>query len=73
MIRHKWIEKSEKGGYILKSELRRQKYRSNYLKYIYRAADIMNDNGIRRQVRKHERILFQAINESLRKEHGRII
>lgn len=42
--------------------------RSNYLSYVKRASEIMNEVTILRQLRKHKRVLNQAILKHLKKE-----
>jgi adenylate cyclase class IV len=38
-----------------------QKYRGNYLSYAFRASEIMQEPAIKRQVRRHWRILRDVI------------
>lgn len=59
--RSKYIVRNEKGEYSLRTKKINRRFDSNYLKYIARVSDIMEESLIARQVRKHTRILKQAI------------
>ncbi len=42
-----------------------QKYRGNYLSYAFRASEIMQEPAIKRQVRRHWRVLRNAIKKRI--------
>lgn len=50
-----------KGGYRASYYKSSRRYRGNYLSYIYRAAEAMNEPAIRKQLKRHERILEREL------------
>ncbi len=57
----KRLEKNEVGEYRLISIPFKRKLRSNYTSYVNRAAEIMNEPAIQKQIRKHRAIFNEAI------------
>ncbi|KFF07657.1 reverse transcriptase domain-containing protein [Chryseobacterium luteum] len=46
---------------------KKTKRQSNYSRYVERSSDIMNELGIKKQIRKQKNVLFRAINKHLNK------
>ena len=69
-IRNRWkkIVKTDNGNFRLQTGLRQKVLRSNYLTYVRRASEIMNEPGIERQIRNHKKIFNQAIYKYLNKK-----
>lgn len=64
----KFWARNDKGEYFFKTERRPAKHSSNYLSYAHRASDIMNEPAIAKQIDKHKKVLFQAMNKHLKKQ-----
>lgn len=64
-LRKKRFELNERGEYIITSIPKEGQNRSNYFSYIKRAAKIMEDNSINRQLKKAKYILFTSIKKKL--------
>lgn len=62
----KWLEKNILGNYVRKTKKMEKKQRSNYISYVHRASEIMEEPKIWRQIRNHIKILNQAIQKHLR-------
>lgn len=60
-----------KGGFKLKSVVTNRKFKSNFLTYIDKAARIMNEPKMKRQVRKRRLVLNKAISKNLNKQLSR--
>lgn len=63
----KHLRKNSLGEYYYKSKKVRLKYSSNYLSYIHRASEIMDEPKIKRQVKSHKKILNLAIQKHITK------
>jgi len=63
----KWLEKNKKGEYFFKTKPVEKKQRSNYLSYVKRASEIMQEPAIKHQIRNHYRIFNQAIYRHLKR------
>lgn len=61
----KWLIKNERGEYRYTTKLVEKKYNSNYLSYVNRASDIMNEPAIKAQIKKHYKIFNDAIYKHL--------
>jgi len=68
-VRKRWkkIIKIETGEYRLVTGVKEKDLRSNYLTYVKRASEIMNEPAIENQIRKHKTIFNQAIFRHLTK------
>jgi len=66
-FKRKRLVKNENGDYVYKFDKKERKYRSNYFSYVLRASTIMNEPGIKEQLRKHKAILRTAIDGQLNK------
>ncbi|RYZ88956.1 MAG: hypothetical protein EOP04_08120 [Proteobacteria bacterium] len=69
VIRKNWkkIEKKENGEFRLVTIRKEKVLRSNYLTYVRRASEIMNEEGINSQIKKHQRVFNRAIMKHLKK------
>ena len=69
-VRKRWkkIVKLENGNFKLKIGKKKQILRSNYLTYVKRASEIMNEPAIEHQIRKHKKIFNQAVFRQLKKD-----
>jgi len=67
-VKNRWkkIIKINEGNFKLITGLKEKTLRSNYLSYVQRASEIMNEPAISNQIRKHKRIFNKAINRYLR-------
>jgi hypothetical protein len=62
----------DNGEYKLKSEPKERAFKSNYLSYVKRVGEIIDNdeaNKIEKQVRKHKEIFSQAVDKHLNKEN----
>lgn len=59
--KNKIWQKNELGDFFFQSKKEPSKFNSNYLTYINRASDEMSEPAILNQVRKHKRILYEAL------------
>ncbi|GEO12035.1 restriction endonuclease subunit S [Segetibacter aerophilus] len=69
-VRKRWkkIVKIETGEFRLVTGVKEKDFRSNYLSYVRRASEIMNEPAIENQIRKHKTIFNQAIFRHLKKD-----
>lgn len=67
-VRSRWkkIVKIENGDYRIQTGIKKKVLRSNYLTYVRRASEIMEEPGIKKQIRKHKVIFNQAIFKHLK-------
>lgn len=67
-VRVNWkkIKKNEFGNYTLLTIPKTKLLRSNYLSYIDRASDIMQEPAIKKQIRNHKKIFNEAISKHLK-------
>jgi hypothetical protein len=66
--RVKWVKASTGEHYPKKEEkLSKRKYRGNYLNYVFRASEEMNEPAIKKQIRNHWKVLQQAIDKHVKK------
>ncbi len=63
------LSKTDKGHYQYKIIKVDKQFRSNYLTYVNRVCDIMNDNSAKRQIRKHKSIFNESIRRHLDKSN----
>lgn len=61
----KRLVKDELGDYKLEVTKKSKKIRSNYLSYVKRASEIMNEEDIVKQIRNHKKIFNQSIYKQL--------
>lgn len=62
------LQKNERGYYDLKITKIEKPLRSNYLSYVRRASEIMEEPAIENQIRNHTRIFNDAINKHLKRQ-----
>lgn len=67
-IRRNWksLERKENGQYYYKTHKKSKKIKSNYLTYVRRSSEIMKDEIIKHQIRKHKSICNEAIHKHLK-------
>jgi hypothetical protein len=68
-VRSRWkkIVQIENGDFRLKTGIKNKELRSNYLTYVRRASEIMEEPAIENQIRKHKAIFNRAIHKHLNK------
>ena len=71
-LNFKRLVKNEKGEFELLITKRTKPNNSNYLSYVFRASEIMNESAINNQIRNHKKIFNQAINKHLNKAKSRL-
>ncbi len=64
---YKRLVKNDKGDFELQVFPSNKQNKSNYLSYVHRASEIMEENSLLLQVRNHSKIFNQAINKHLKK------
>lgn len=68
----KHLQKNSFGEYYYKSKKINLKHSSNYLSYIHRASEIMDEPKIKNQVRNHKKILNLAIQKHITKAREQV-
>jgi hypothetical protein len=64
---YKQLVKNERGDYHFRIIRRVKQNSSNYLSYVHRASDIMEEKALEFQIRNHKKIFNQAINKHLKR------
>jgi len=64
---YKQLIKNDKGEFTLKISKRRKPNNSNYLSYVYRASEVMEEEALKLQIRNHSKVFNQAINKHLKR------
>lgn len=67
-VRKRWkkIVQIENGDYKLTTKVKKEELRSNYLTYVRRASEIMEEPAIKQQIKKHKAIFNCAIHKHLK-------
>jgi hypothetical protein len=63
----KWLRLNERGEYFYVTKPIPKNFRSNYITYVNRASQIMNEPAIKIQIRNHKKIFNEAIYKHLNK------
>jgi hypothetical protein len=68
-VHHRWktLVRNERGDFVIKSGVKIKQPKSNYMNYVKRASEIMNEPKIYNQIRKHYHILHSAMHKHLSK------
>jgi hypothetical protein len=64
---YKRLVKNDKGDFFYHVTKRKKANNSNYLSYVHRASEVMNESALKLQIRNHSKIFNQAINKHLKK------
>ena len=69
-VRSRWkkIVKTKIGHFRLETGVKKKILRSNYLSYVKRASDIMNEPAILNQIKKHKKIFNEAVHRTLKRD-----